>query len=162
MDSGGPEQITVMSDCTKACVCVCTGFRFSRPPALHLMFPSPLPVFFFFPLFLFVPIVSLAFLFPVAFLCSGALAGASWLVVNSCFLQGTEILCVEKKRWDYLSQRYLPIIFMCWCLCSCSTGCLSSLLLRSQTDKQWRCQAVKPKCRYIKCHYLTNGEIITE
>lgn len=49
MDSGGPEQITVMSDCTKACVCVCTGFRFSRPPALHLMFPSPLPVFFFSP-----------------------------------------------------------------------------------------------------------------
>lgn len=54
MDSGGPEQITVMSDCTKACACVCTGFRFSRPPALHLMFPSPLPVFFppFFFLFL--------------------------------------------------------------------------------------------------------------
>lgn len=96
MDSGGPEQITVMSDCTKACACVHRISLFP-PSCAALDVPLSTPCFFF-PLFLFVPVVSLAFLLPVAFLCSGALAGASWLVVNSCFLQGTEILCVEKKK----------------------------------------------------------------
>lgn len=126
MDSGGPEQITVMSDCTKARMCVCTGFRFSRPPALHLMFPSPLPVFFFLPFFF----LFLSFRSHSSFLSLFSalvlwLEPAGWWSTVVFFLQGTEILCAgKKKRWDYLSQHYLPIIFMCWCLCSRSTGCL--------------------------------------
>lgn len=96
-------------------MCVCTGFGFSRPPALHLMFFSPLPDFFF--LSFFVPNVSLAFLLPVAFLCYEALAGTSWLMV-SCFFgqEQKSFVWGKKKRWDYLSQHYLPIIFTCWCL----------------------------------------------
>lgn len=160
MDSGGPEQITVMSDCTKAHVCVCTGFRFSRPPALHLMFPSPLPVFFSSFFFLFLSFRShSSFLSPFSapeLWPESQPVGGQQLGVFLFFCREQKSFVwkkkkEKKKRWDYLSQRCLSIIFMCWRLCSCWPGCLS--------NKQWRCQAVKPKRTYVKCDHLTNGEI---
>lgn len=163
MDSGGPEQITVMSDCTKACACVHRISLFP-PSCAALDVPLSTPCFFF-PPFSFCS-CRFARIPPSCRFSLLWSSGWSQLVGGQqlFFAGNRNPLCGKKKRrrWDYLSQHYLPIIFMCWCLCSCSTGCLSSLLLRSRTNKQWRCQAVKPKCIYIKCNYLTNGEIITE